>query len=83
MTAKASLRASFDHRLGQIFLSLATLVVALIPLWLWLAIKYVAQPQAFWQNLVLAGLGSFFLGSIQVILIVCGAAFLFVIWTEA
>jgi len=47
---------------------MAFLVVTLIPTWLFLLIRYFTDPNGFWQNLVLVGLGMWFLGGIQIIL---------------
>ena len=47
---------------------MAFLVVTLIPTWLFLLIRHFTDPNGFWQNLVLVGLGMWFLGGIQIIL---------------
>ena len=46
---------------------MAFLVVTLIPTWLFLLIRHFTDPNGFWQNLVLVGLGMWFLGGIQII----------------
>lgn len=62
----------------------ATFVVALfcgIPLWIYLLADAVLSPEGFWQNLVLMGVGLYFLWFVQAILIIAFFALLVVIWT--
>ena len=49
---------------------LALLLVALCPTWIFFLLKYFLNPQGFWQNFVLLGVGFWILGGFQVILLV-------------
>ena len=71
---------SMGERLVRVFWSFVSFIIALIPFWFWLAIKHFAQPQGFWQNLALAGLGLFFLGTFQFVFLILWMAALFAIW---
>jgi hypothetical protein len=44
--------------------------VALIPFWFWLLCYAVLSPDGFWQKLVVYGVGLYFLGVIQFVLLV-------------
>ncbi|MDP3792843.1 MAG: hypothetical protein Q8Q89_03900 [bacterium] len=68
-----------------IFSFLITVViwaVALIPLWIFLGAKSLANPDGFWQNIVLFGLGLWVLGGIQVVLFIGGVAVTVVVWLQ-
>lgn len=66
----------------QVILTIVGFVVCSLPFDLYLLLKHSLDPQGFWQNLVLAGFGVYFLGSIQVILLVLFIWWLFVVWTN-
>ena len=61
-------------------LALGATVLALIPVWIWVIAYNVFAPEGFWQNLVLFGLGIYFLGFLQIIFLVALVFVLFVIW---
>ena len=52
-------------------------ILTLIPAWIFLLLKYLLNPEGFWQNLVTYGLGLFFLGSLQIVFIIFGIGLLF------
>ena len=52
-------------------------ILTLIPVWIFLLLKYLLNPEGFWQNLVTYGLGLFFLGSLQIVFIIFGIGLLF------
>lgn len=60
--------------------TLIILVVAFIPTWIWLASRTFMSPTGFWQELALAGCSMFFLGGLQLILLVVGLAFIVQVW---
>lgn len=62
--------------------SLLVLVVALIPTWLYLGIRFLMEPTGFWQEMAVAGCGLVFLGGVQLILLVVAIAAWLAIWTE-
>lgn len=62
-----------NHTMLNIFKTICSfivLLVALIPLWLWLYVKSELNPQGFWENFVVYGAGIWILGTLQVILLV-------------
>lgn len=64
---------------------LCTLFIAILvslPTDLFLLIRHFAEPQGFWQNLVILGLGFYFLGVIQIALFIFGVAIFIAIWAE-
>ena len=67
---------------GSLLVSILVWVVALIPLWIFLSIKTLANPQGFWQNFVLSGLGIYVLGAIQTVLLITGLAVTVIVWLQ-
>jgi hypothetical protein len=49
-------------------LSLLVLILCLIPTWIYLLADTLFEPNGFWQNLVLFGIGLYFLGALQLVL---------------
>ena len=61
------------NRSSAAFKSVVSLIcgaVALIPLWFWLLCYAVLSPDGFWQKLVVYGVGLYYLGVIQFVLLV-------------
>ncbi len=61
-------------------MSLLAVLVALIPLWIFLLARLLFQPEGFWQNLVLTGLGIWLMGAIQLVFLVVLMFVLIAIW---
>lgn len=61
---------------------LLTLVIIFIPTELYLLIRIIVQPEGFWQELILTGIGLYFLLGIQFILLIIGVVFLFAILSK-
>ncbi len=61
--------------------TLAALALCLIPTWIYLLARLVLDPHGFWQKLVVLGLGVWFLGGLQIILIVLFFFLLAAIWS--
>lgn len=61
-------------------LTIVSLVVALLPFWIFLAVKHFFTPEGFWQNLALAGLGLWIGGGIQILLLLIFLFVLYLIW---
>jgi hypothetical protein len=66
--------------LRNIFLSLLATGIAGIPTLLYLTANTLLAPEGFWQNLLLAGVGLWFLGGIQLLLIALWVLALVAIW---
>lgn len=66
----------------KVGLQVAYIAVAFIPLWLYLALKTVANPQGFWQNFALAGFGLWILGGAQFFLLVFLAIMSLALWVD-
>lgn len=58
------------------------LLVALIPAWIWLAIRALLGPTGFWQNLLVTGLGVWFLGIAQFFLLALWVMATVSMWLE-
>lgn len=63
--------------LVKLGISLIALVLALIPFWIYLASRHLFAPKGFWQNLVLAGLGLWLGGGIQIVFLITLIAVLY------
>lgn len=71
--------------LGNVLLGLLTAViwgVALFPLWLFLIVKHLTDPEGFWQNFVMFSFGLWALGGLQIVLFLVGLAVTFVIFSK-
>jgi len=53
-----------------------------IPLWIYIFADFVFTPDGFWQNLALAGLSVYFLGGIQLMLLLLYVYVVFGIWSR-
>jgi hypothetical protein len=53
-----------------------------IPLWIYLFLRFIFNPEGFWQNFVLFGVGLYIFGGLQIILIVVWLLFLVAIWEK-
>lgn len=65
---------------ANIFWTIVIFLVANAFVGLYLTIKYLLNPQGFWQNLVLFGLGIYVMGFFQLIFWVAGIVLIFKIW---
>lgn len=59
---------------------LGTLIIALSPLWIWLAVYNFLGPTGFWEKFILLGLGVWFGGFIQLMCLVGWIVILFGIY---
>ncbi len=64
----------------RLLTTIVILVVAFIPLWIWLGLRVVVNPTTFWEKFVLIGAGLYFLGGIQIFLLIVAGFFLFAVW---
>ncbi len=65
-----------------VVLSLLAVLIGLIPAWVFLGVRALAEPEGFWQELALGLVGMFFLGAMQLIFLVGLAIMLAWIWSE-
>lgn len=77
---------SFKEKASELFVKIfATVLGAVdlfIPTELYFLIRWVAEPEGFWQELALAGVGLFFLGFIQLVLAFAFIYWLFMVWDD-
>lgn len=52
------------------FLTIIGFVIAILPTLFWLFVKSVLAPDGFWQQFAVYGLGLFFLGGLQVVMLI-------------
>ena len=64
-------------RIGTAIWILGTALVTLIPLWIYLLMNFFLQPTGFWERMVLIGVGTYFLGGTQIILLVVGLCLIY------
>ena len=62
--------------------TLISLVVALIPLWIFIGGKSLLSPEGFFQNFFVFGIGIWFLGGIQLLLLIICFVWMFIVWTK-
>jgi len=60
--------------------TLIGLIVALIPIWLYILANFVFSPEGFWQKIVLGAVCLFFLSGFQIVLLVLFIVWLSVVW---
>jgi hypothetical protein len=63
-------------------LTLGIWMVACIPVWIFLAARYMLAPEGFWQNFILLGFGVVVLGVFQLIGFILGAMATIVVWGD-
>lgn len=74
-------RAKNSEFLSRWVATYVAVTVALIPVWIWCSVGAWAQPEGFWQKIILGGLALYFLGLIQLLLLVALITILLgVIW---
>lgn len=75
-------KSTLTDRAIQCGLSLGGLALALIPLWIWLVARWMLNPEGFWQNFVLFGVGVWLLGAVQLGLFVIWLFWLAAVWSD-
>jgi hypothetical protein len=72
-------RRSFTDKLISFAVNLVfsaiALAVALLPFWTGCLIRHFLAPEAFWQNIIIAGLSIWFLGCFQILFFILWVAF--------
>jgi hypothetical protein len=68
-------RKAFAEALAKVFFVGIGAVVCFIPLWVYLAARWLLAPQGFWQEFFLLGVGMWILGTFQI-----AGVILFVLW---
>ncbi len=63
-----------------ILLSIGAVIIALIPFWFYLLMRFALSPTGFWQNFFLLGLGIWLLGGIQILFLIILIIFLCSLW---
>jgi len=61
---------------------LGSLTIALLPFWIWLTLYKLIDPEDFWQKAVTIGFGAYFLGGLQILLLLGWVAIAFAIWED-
>lgn len=61
-------------------LQIIIIAIAGIPTWVWLTIRYLAEPNGFWQEAVVFGLGLYVLGAAQIGLLVIAVIISVIMW---
>jgi RsiW-degrading membrane proteinase PrsW (M82 family) len=66
-------------KIAKFFISLLVFVLCFIPTWIYLLARVAFEPQGFWQNIFLFGIGLYFLGFAQFILFIVFVVLIIVI----
>lgn len=69
--------ANMPGLLKKIFFTLASLFVTLIPTLIYVSVRFLLEPEGFWQNFILLGIGVWILGGMQVLLLILWFMFFF------
>jgi O-antigen ligase len=72
----------FGTRFWQIIYTAIGSLIAFIPVYIFLFLRYLLSPTGFWQKLAFGALGIWLLGSIQLILLISLAVWLWFVWTD-
>lgn len=67
---------------SKLLLSLLGVLIAGIPVWLYLIASNLLNPEGFWQNLVVLGIGLYVLGGFQILFGIGLLVWLWAIWTD-
>ena len=59
---------------NSVFL-IITLAIALLPTWIYLLVKHFLSPEGFWQNAFLLGISVWFLGGLQIVILILWSIF--------
>lgn len=70
-----------ESRLWGLMMTLVILAFGFIPIWIYIVIRLLAQPDGFWQELVLGTVGIWALGGIQLVLLIFMVIFLVSVWS--
>ncbi len=66
----------------RILAGLLGIAIGFIPLWFYLMVRLAFSPNGFWQEFILFGLGVYFLGFIQIILLGLLVWYLWALWVK-
>jgi hypothetical protein len=64
----------------KIVLSIIVFILTFAPTEFWFFMKLMLNPTGFWQKLLFIGAGFYFLGIIQIVMLVIGIAAIVAIW---
>lgn len=79
---KDKLPSLFMVRLMQVGFSLLGIIVASIPVDLYLIANYWLEPTGFWQKFLLGVVAVYLLGGIQIMLLIGLIYWLYLVWTD-
>lgn len=82
MRSRVKVKKADRLMMGEVFWQVVAIAIAGTPTWFWLLVKSLMEPEGFWQNLVVYGVGFYFLGGIQLVLLIGLIAFSIIIWSE-
>ncbi len=73
---------SLKDRLFQVGFTIIVGIMAFIPAYFFLFLKSILSPEGFWQKFLVYGLGIWFLGAIQIVLIILALVLIIKVWTD-
>lgn len=82
MREKPLKKKTFADRISAAIAQLIILVIVFIPTFLYLIARFILSPEGFVQEVLVFGIGLWFLGSIQILLLILGAIATWGFWTD-
>jgi uncharacterized membrane protein len=76
------MKNDWKDRLIQIGFTIVCFALAGIPTYFFLFIKSILNPEGFWQKFLVYGLGIWFVGGLQFILLIIAIFLVFKLWTD-
>jgi hypothetical protein len=73
---------NWKDRLIQIVFTVIGLGLAGIPIYFFIFIKSILNPEGFWQKFLVYGVGIWFIGGLQIVLFIIAIILIFKLWTE-
>ena len=75
-------RHNWKDRLAQIGFTVICLGLAGIPTYFLLFLKGILSPEGFWQKFLVYGVGIWFIGGLQLVLLIIAIVLVFKLWVD-
>lgn len=69
--------------LKRLILQVIILFLGGLPAWFFLTVRYLLNPNGFWQNLILLGAGFYMLGTVQILFLCLALPLSFKLWFDS
>jgi len=75
-------RHNWKDRLAQIGFTIICFGLAGIPTYFFLFLRSVLNPEGFWQKFLVYGVGMWFIGGLQLVLLIIAIVLVFKLWVD-